>query len=104
LLPEELRAQLADSGAKILSHTGYLAEITAIDIAVRVVEQGVIENIEELSPDFKRDGLGNPGSLGKPQIGVVQSWAVKELATGISELAERTRCKCTGHEEASLVV
>ena len=48
--PEKFRAELADPGIARRSH---LAELAAVYIAGRVGELGVIENVEEFSPNLK---------------------------------------------------
>ena len=67
-----------------------------VDIASGIVELGVIENVEELSPDLKPGCLGDARSLGQAEVGIVQSRAVEKLTAGSAALPKAARCKGTG--------
>ena len=67
-LPVKLRAELPDPG---IARAGYDPEQVAGEIAIRVIELGMIKDIEHFKANFKRRGLGNGSPLTEPKIRVV---------------------------------
>ena len=85
----EFRADLPD--ARIPSR-GHLAHRVAEDaeIAVRVIELGVIEDVKELCAYFKGHRFRNSGPLHQTDIEIVDSGAVEELPIGVAERSHRS--------------
>ena len=89
--PDELRADLPDARS---TRAGDVAKARTIaDIPAWVIELGMIENIEEFTPNLEGFLLGDGDSLRYPEISIVESRAVKEPAIRSAESsALRARC------------
>src|SRR6476661_2426472 len=85
LLPVELGADLPDTGSRGAAHQ---AESAAADVAARVVELRVVEDVEEFSANLESHGFGDSGSLRHPEIGIDDSGAMEETPAGIAKGAE----------------
>src|SRR5262245_61144438 len=75
ILPVELRADLPDAR---IARAGHYSEVAAAEVAVRAIELGVVEDVKEFTAKLKRHGLGNPDSLGHPEIGIQDSGSMEE--------------------------
>ncbi len=92
----KLGADLPDAGISRGGHHAHLA----IEIAVRVSELCMIEDVKEFGFDFKRLRFGNVGSLREADIEVVDPGAMEELAVGIAKGSQRSCFECIGIEES----
>ena len=99
--PIELRAELADAR---VARAGHLAELTAAKVPIRIIELGMIEDVEKFGAYFKRDGFFDSGSFRQAKIRVVESGSMEELTVRVAEITERPRCKRARQEEAPRVV
>src|ERR1039457_5187777 len=72
-LPNKSRAHLPD--ARVV-RAGYHPEQPAGEVAVRVAELGVVEDVEEFAQKVDCHGFGNRKSFGNTNIGVHESGAV----------------------------
>ena len=77
----ELQRQLSDPGR---SHTGHLAEVARVNTTRRTGELGMIENVEEFRPEFKRSFFGDLGALVQGEVPFVYSWTVKEAPARVA--------------------
>jgi hypothetical protein len=68
VLPVKLGAELPDAR---IARAGYDPEQVAGEVAIRVVELGMIKDIEHFKADLKRRGLGNASPLTEPKIRIV---------------------------------
>src|SRR5437588_12585711 len=79
-LPIELRTDLADARRLRI---GYNSEAPAVvDIASRIRELRMVEDVEKFDAQIKRHLLSNDGSLQYAEVGVVESRAVEEAPVG----------------------
>src|SRR4029077_5200503 len=94
-LEEELQSQLhnarissiADDPKCALQLTIYDNRVTIVDLAVRISELCVIEQVERLYAKLQRFRFGNLRRLQQRHVEVVQTRAVEEATPGISELS-----------------
>jgi hypothetical protein len=95
ILPEQLRAKLADSR---ITRAGYYPEVAAAEIATRIVELRMVEDVEPLSANLKCDRFRDTRILHNPEIRIQDAWTVEEAPVGGSELAELLRRKSVRKE------
>ena len=85
VLPVELRADLADTRIARATHQ---AETAAADVAARIAELSMVENVEELSAHLESHRFCDPGSLRHPEVGINDSRAMEETSAGVAKGAE----------------
>ena len=79
-LPIELRTDLADARRLRI---GYNSEAPAVvDIASRIRELRMVEDVEKFDAQIKRHLLSNDGSLQYAEVGVVESRPVEKAPVG----------------------
>src|ERR1044071_9823661 len=81
-LPVELRAQLPDARSSRATHQ---AEAAAADVAVRIVELRVVENVEELAAEFKSQRFRNANSLPHTEVRIDDAGAMEETPAGVAK-------------------
>jgi hypothetical protein len=84
-LPVKLRAHLSDARSV---RAGHYPEQAAAEVAVRAIELGVVEDVKEFTAELNSHGLGNPDSLGHPEIGIQDSGSMEEPGAGGAEGSE----------------
>lgn|SRR6185503_5703038 len=97
---DELGAELPDARISGRAHHTHIA----IEIAVRVIELRMVEDVEELSTDLECLAFGNLGCLHQTDVKVVDPRSVKELAICISKAAQWTWTECLRVEEQVIAV
>lgn len=84
-LKVKLHGQLPDARR---IRPGYQPEGSAVDVAIRRLELGVIEDIKPLRPEFEALRFCQPEVLDQRHVEVIQPRAVEEAPVGVAELAE----------------
>jgi hypothetical protein len=92
-LPVELRANLPDSR---IAGPGDDSKVPAADVSARIIELGVVENIEEFAPNLEGHRFSDGGPLRQPEIGIAETRAMKEPPVGRPEGSE----SCVNSERA----
>lgn len=95
VLPKEFQAELANAR---ISRVSNYAEVAAAEVSMWVIELSVIEDIEELSAEFKRGRFGDVRTLEQRQVGIEDSWPGEETPVSGTEVAELLRSKRVGQE------
>src|SRR5437762_14051880 len=85
VLPVKLRADLPD--ARIVRAVDQ-TESAAADVAARIVELRVIENVEEFSSNLESHRFGDSSSLRHAKIRIEKPRAVEETPAGVAKGAE----------------
>src|SRR6185295_15215222 len=86
-LPVELRADLPDAR---IARAADQTEPAAADVAARIVELRVIENVEKFSANLERHRFADSGSLRHREVGINDSGPVEETPAGVAEGAENS--------------
>src|SRR5580698_7563526 len=81
-LPVELGAELTDARIASLRHD---AETRTGDVAARILELSVVEDVEELDADIKGIVLFDEGALQETEVGVVEAGPVDKASVGRAE-------------------
>jgi len=81
-LEVKLQSQLPDPG---LSRPGHLSKTTRGQVARRVAELRVVEDVEELRPELCRHSLRDPRGLVEGEIPVVQTGTVEIVAAALGD-------------------
>src|ERR1700689_5155043 len=81
-LPVELGADLSDARVASARHD---TEARTRDVAARIVELGVVEDVEEFDPDVKGIVLFEDGALQETEVGVVEAGAVEGASVRVAE-------------------
>src|ERR1700722_9784955 len=84
-LPVELGADLSDTRIASLRHD---TETRTGDVAARVLELSMVEDVEELDADIKGIVLFDKGALQETEVGVVESGSMDEAPIGCAKGAE----------------
>jgi len=79
VLPDEPRAELPD--ARVAGATDD-SEAPAADVPARIIELGVVEDVEEFASNFEGHPFSDDRPLRKPEICIVETRAVEEPAVG----------------------
>src|SRR5438552_4524629 len=95
-LPEEFQAHLPDAR---IARAGHITKQAAVEISSRVVELGVVEQIEELRTKLERHALSYFGVLVNGNIKVIESGPVEEPGIGVAKSAQRAGDKSVLGEE-----
>ena len=82
-LPNEFGADLPDTPSS--TDARYLPELAAVKVADGITELGMVENVEEFSPDLDGPGFGDLNRLRQPEVGVPASGAVQEGRVAVAE-------------------
>ncbi len=98
--PVELGADLPNTGIARIADNSETPGV--VDVASRVRELRVVEDVEEFDAQIKRQLLLNDGSLQDAEVGVVESRAVEEAAVrGAKRAWGGVKSKSIGQEIAS---
>src|SRR5262249_8766446 len=81
-LPEKLHAHLSDSR---VARAGHITKLAAAEVSRRVIELGVVKEVEELDAELERHALPYPSVLMDGKIKVVETRPMKERPVGISK-------------------
>ena len=84
ILPVELGAELTDAG---IARLGDNAKVAATEIATRVLELRMVEDVEELRSDLDAHAFLNTSNFLQAQIGVRKPWSVEELPVSVAKSA-----------------
>ncbi len=83
VLPVELCADLAN--ARVARARDYPKSTAVVDVAARVIELRVVENVEEFDTNIKRNRFPDLRPLQEPKIGVVEARTMEESAVRSTE-------------------
>src|SRR5580698_8229528 len=97
-LPVELGADLSDTRIASLRHD---SETRTGDVAARVLELSVVEDVEELDADIKGIVLFDEGALQETEVGVVEAGPVDEAPIGCAKGAQVGVDREGGREEVA---
>lgn len=81
-LPDELRTDLADAR---VAGVGDVAEASAADVTARIRELGMVEYVEEFTPNLEVHCFSDRNYLRYSHIGIVESRAMEEAAVRRTE-------------------
>ena len=74
------------SNARVCSR-GHVAKVAVSEVPHRVVELGVVHDIEEFCPELHRDFFGDFGVLMQGHVPIIQSWTMEKAAARVAEYA-----------------
>src|SRR5271165_2276132 len=85
-LKEKFEGDLSDSSSLGASHESKQSPI--LDVAIRIVELGVVEHIEELEPELEKFRFRQMEVLQQRRVEVVESRPIEEAPPGAAQLPE----------------
>ena len=96
-LPDELRAELPDAW---ITRICDISEAAAADVAARIRELRVVENIEEFGANLERHGFLNRNDLRYSETRVVEARTMEESAIRCPKTSAIRTGQNTGHISA----
>ncbi len=88
ILPKEFQAEVANARrSRRCDHS----ERLSAEIARRLIELRVIENIEELGPELQRRRFGNCRRLLEREVSIQKSWPMEQTELSTIESSPKTR-------------